>query len=195
MKKLITIIAAVSLCAICMAAPPQTRHNVRLGWGDMLFETLVFHPTASPLNGGNGRFDNSYTGHIFADYMYSLTSVVSVGMQADFEGIFWKEGAAEGVKKVNNYNLSMLPSVRFTFFRSEWVNLYSGVSLGLLMAFDNQNHFEAAPAFNLNLFGVKVGKGHWGGFFELGALNALTGGNSIYMLGSRLMSVGVNYTW
>ena len=40
-----------------------------------------------------------------------------------------------------------------------------------------------------------MGKDHWGGSLELGALNALMGKDRIYMLGSRLISVSVNYRW
>lgn len=205
MKKLITILAAVSLCAICFAEPPQTRHNVRLGWGDMLFETLAFHPSAKDSYDPallpqdykwNGTFDYGYTGHIFGEYMYSFTDLISAGIQTDFEGIFWKEGSKDNFKKVNNYNLCFLPSVRFTYFHSKWLDIYSGLSFGLLMAFDNQKQFEVAPAFNLNLVGAKVAiKDNWSGFLELGALNALKDANCVYMFGSRLISFGVNFTW
>ena len=211
MKKLILSISLLACLQIVAAAGnPPTRHSVRLGWGDMLFETLAFHASApgtfdsASLPAGfrsTGTFGHGYTGHIFADYMYSFTDVVSAGIQTDFEGIFWKKGVrdASGTlvgepTKVNNYNLCILPSVRFTYFRSEWVDIYSGLSIGLL-AFDNQKQFELAPAFNLNLVGVKVGKGQWSGTAEIGLLNALKGANDVYMFASRLFSVGVNYTW
>ena len=212
MKKLILSISLLACLQIVAAAGnPPTRHSVRLGWGDMLFETLAFHASApgtfdsASLPAGfrsTGTFGHGYTGHIFADYMYSFTDVVSAGVQTDFEGIFWKKGVrdASGTlvgepTKVNNYNLCILPSVRFTYLRSEWVDIYSGLSVGLLMAFDNQKQFELAPAFNLNLVGVKVGKGQWSGTAEIGLLNALKGANDVYMFASRLFSVGVNYTW
>ncbi len=134
--------------------------------------------------------------------MYSFTDVVSAGVQTDFEGIFWKEGVRDASgqiigdpARVNNYNLCILPSFRFTYFRSELVDIYSGLSFGLLMAFDNQKQFEAAPAFNLNLVGVRVGKGHWNGTAEIGMLNAFKSANDVYMFASRLFSVGVNYIW
>ena len=211
MKKLITVAIAACLPLLCLAGNPPTRHNVRVGWGDMLFETLVFHPSgrdtynpdALPASfRSQGRYDYGYTGHIFADYLYSFTDIVSAGIQTDFEGIFWKEASRDAAGnvvsdpvKVNNYNLCILPTVRLTYFRSEWVDIYSGLSVGLLMAFDNQKQFELSPAFNLNLVGVRVGQGHWGGTAEIGLLNALKGANDIYMFGSRIFSVGVNYTW
>ena len=211
MKKLLLSISLIALPLLCMAGSPPPRHSVRLGWGDMLFETLAFHPSAPDSYNANvlpagfrskGSFGHGYSGHIFADYMYTLTEVTSVGVQTDFEGIFWKEGQrdASGALagdpvQVNNYNLCILPSVRFTYFRSEWVDIYSGVSLGLLFAFDNQKRLELAPALNLNLVGVKVGRGNWAGTAEIGLLNALKGANDVYMVASRLFSVGVNYSW
>lgn len=212
MKKLLLSFSLLAcLSTVCLAGNPPTRHSVRLGWGDMLFETLAFHPSArdafnpASLPDGfrsKGTFGHGYTGHIFADYMYTLTDVTSVGVQTDFEGIFWKEGQRDAAgnvvgdpTQVNNFNLCILPSVRFTYFRSEWVDIYSGLSLGLLLAFDNQRHIELAPALNLNLVGVKVGKGNWAGTAEIGLLNALKGANDIYMFASRLFSVGVNYSW
>lgn len=212
MKKLLLSFSLLAcLSTVCLAGTPPSRHSVRLGWGDMLFETLAFHPSArdtydpGSLPAGfrsKGTFGHAYTGHIFADYMYTLTDVTSVGVQTDFEGIFWKEGQRDAAgslvgdpTQVNNFNLCILPSVRFTYFRSEWVDIYSGVSLGLLLAFDNQRHLELAPALNLNLVGVKVGKGNWAGTVEIGLLNALKGANDIYMFASRLFSVGVNYSW
>ncbi|MBQ9411223.1 MAG: hypothetical protein IJU21_06400 [Bacteroidales bacterium] len=211
MKKLFSISLLACISIVCLAGKPPTRHSVRIGWGDMLFETLAFHPSARDTFNpealpddfrSKGNFGHAYTGHIFADYMYSFTDVVSAGVQTDFEGIFWKEGQrdASGAvvgdpTQVNNFNLCILPAVRFTYFRSEWVDIYSGLSLGLLMAFDNRNQFELAPTFNLNLVGVRVGRGHWNGTAEIGLLNALKSANDVYMFGSRLFSVGVNYIW
>ena len=211
MRKLIIIFAAALLTTVCAAGNPPSRHTVRIGWGDMLFETLAFHAgapgsystAALPADySGKTTYGYGYTGHIFADYLYSFTDVISAGVQTDFEGIFWKEAVKDAnlkvkgdVKNVDNYNLCILPCVRFTYFRSPWVDIYSGLSVGLLMAFDNLRQFEAAPAFNLNLVGVRVGQGNWGGTAELGLLNSFKSANDVFMFGSRLFSVGVYYTW
>ncbi len=182
-KLLIAVLLAVSV--VCSATePPGHRHMVRVGWGDMLFETLAFAPD----------FDRSrlgYTGHIFAEYQYRCTRVVSVGGQFDAEGIFWTTDGS----RVRNSNFIIMPTVRFNWFQREYVSLYSGLGLGLLVAADNSPAAEFAPAFNFNTIGVQAGKGHWSGSFELGALAALTGLNTIYLVGSRLFSISVNYSW
>ena len=216
MKKLLTmlllgialpLVAAAqedSLAVVPTEAPEAATvlmpHQVRLGWGDMMFETMAFHPGLAA--DGNRTHHYGYTGHIFAGYAYSFRKWVSFGAEVDFESIFWKETPCDpywspvgDAVSVRNYNITIMPEVRFTFYDKGWVNLYAGLGFGALVAFDNNKGVEASPAFNINLFGVWMGKDHWGGALELGALNALMGGDRIYMLGSRLISVSVNYRW
>ncbi|MBQ9661163.1 MAG: hypothetical protein IJV37_07920 [Bacteroidales bacterium] len=177
-----------------------SRHQVRLGWGDMLFETIAFHPSSTHRYPAAPQMDYplaekrdlGYTGHIFAEYRYQFTPLVSIGMLADFQGIFW---TTETHFRSRNYDLTLLPNVRFSYFNREWVRLYSGLGAGLTVAFDNERHAEFAPALNLNFLGVQVGKGHWSGSAELGFMAALSDASRVYMLGSRLLSVSVNYCW
>lgn len=181
MRKLLIIIL-LSLPVLAYAIGPEStipRHLVRIGWGDMLFESLAF-PSAAHEKGGNG-----YTGHLFGEYQYQWTKVVSVGAQVDFQGIFEPD--------MNNYDLTFLPTVRFTYLRTRMAQMYSGVGAGLLFAFDNCGGAELAPALNLNLVGVMLGSGPLTIGFELGLLNALTGAQKVYMAGSRLVSMSLNY--
>ena len=189
-KKLLTLLLLCSSLA-CFAGVPEgkPRQQVRLGWGDMFFETLAFHPNKSLT--GDVTSDFGYTGHIFAEYQYRLNKTISVGGQIDFEGIFWKANGAP----VNNYNLIVMPNVRFIYFEKGLFTLYSGVGAGLITAFDNAGVVECAPAFNLNFISMQVGKGHWSGTLELGMLNALLNPNKVYMVASRMLSVSVNYSW
>lgn len=191
---------------------PDRRHSVRIGWGDMLFETMAFGPT---LNGAwvnpeslpdnylhDEIYDMGYTGHIFAEYQYRVSKVTSLGIQADLEGIFWKEGVFDRYHNlvipatpVRNWDLDLLLTARFTYFNRDWVRLYSGLGVGALFAFDNLGDFGVAPAFNINWIGVEVGKGPWGGSFELGALNALSNTRAIYQMFSRIFSLSFYYKW
>ncbi len=189
-----------------------SKHQVRIGWGDMLFETMAFHASPTHIYKDpsvlpedfliNERFDYAYTGHIFAEYQYQCSKVVQVGALLDMEGIFWKEAYYDRYHKVvgdvtssKNYNLIIMPTVRFNYVRKEYFSIYSGVGAGLLVAFDNARNSALAPALNLNFVGIQAGRGHWYGSAELGMMNALSGGHKIYMLGSRLLSVSVIYRW
>ena len=85
MKKLVSIL----LLAVAVPLGAANPHQVRIGWGDMLFETLAFH--AGYGSDGLRKSNFGYTGHIFAEYRYRLTPVVGLAAKTDFEGIFWKE--------------------------------------------------------------------------------------------------------
>lgn len=219
MRKLSTIVITLLLATVCLPTafcqndkPIEHRHSFRIGWGDMLYETMAFRPKligtwpnpgALPDNYSHYEtFDFGYTGHLFAEYQYRLTKVTSLGIQADVEGIFWKEGVFDKyhnlmlpAKSVRNWDLTLLATARFTYFDRPWVRLYSGLGVGALFAFDNDGGFGAAPAFNLNWIGVEVCKGQWGGSFELGGLSALANTRTIYQVFSRIFSVSFYYKW
>jgi hypothetical protein len=200
-RLIITLLGIVLLCQAVFASA-QPRHQLRLGWGDPLFETMAFHEGASPTGDFVRQHDFCYTGHFFAEYQYSVTPVISLGLQTDLEGIFWTETLTDRYRKFigpssfsHNYDLSILPTIRFTFLNTPWVQLYAGSAIGLMMAFDNARHLELAPVFSTTLLGVQVGKGPWSGSLELGGLSSMLNANKVYMLGSRLVSVSVNYRW
>ena len=212
MRKLLIICLLTVAAPLFAAQPPVNRHTVRLGWGDMLFERLAFHASYKGTYGTpetlpatfsrHETFDYGYTGHIFAEYLYRCTAVTSVGIQADVEGIFWKEGQFDryhqlqgAATTVRNWDIVVMPTVRFTYFTRPWVRMYSGLGTGVLFALDNQGGTKLAPALNLNWLGVEIGKGNWGGTLELGMLNALSSPYHIYQLGSRLLSFSVYYQW
>lgn len=174
----------ITLLFTCFLAGAQEKHLVRLGWGDSLFESLVFHPS-------DETKDYSFSGHYFTDYQYSVTKVFSVGIQADFQSICWTQNS----RRSRNFDLTLMPTMRFTWLRSEWVRLYSGLGAGVLFAFDNAGGKAFAPAFCLSPIGIQLGKTNWCGSLDLGGLVALKDRERIYMLGSRLVSVSVNYCW
>ena len=191
MKKLIftLLLGTVLLCQAEAKNPPLRHHQVRLGWGDPLFETLAFHEGAAT-QAGVRKTDFGYTGHFFVEYQYRFNPVVSLGIQTDIEGIFWKETTSS-----RNYDLSILPTLRLTCLNTRYVQLYGGFAAGLMVAFDNAKNKETAPVVNITLLGVQVGKGPWSGSLELGGMTSLRNANQVYMLGSRLISVSVNYSW
>ena len=193
-------VLSILLLAVAIPLGAANPHQVRIGWGDMLFETLAFH--AGYGSDGLRKSGFGYTGHIFAEYRYRLTPVVGLAAKTDFEGIFWKETPCDIYRQPSgettssrNYNLCFIPNVQFTFLDREAVELYAGIGAGLLVAFDNAGGSGLAPAIDFNLIGVRFGKGPWCGAVELGGLNALTGANNIYMISSRILSVSLNYRW
>lgn len=203
-KKLLlgVLLGTVLLCQAEAKNPPLRHHLVRLGWGDPLFETLAFHDGVAPTGDFLRKERFGYTGHFFAEYQYRFNKVVSVGMQADIQSIFWDETPHDAFRnptgssfRSRNYDLSILPTVRLTCLNSRYVQLYGGFAAGLMVAFDNRRQAELAPVVNITLLGVQIGKGPWTGSVELGGMTSIRNANTIYMLGSRLISVSVNYSW
>ena len=111
----------------------ESRHSVRIGWGDMITETILFRPSLSGTWANPNvlpdnylhyeTFDFGYTGHIFGEYKYRLTKVTSLGIQADVEGIFWRESVFDKdhnmvmpAKGIRNWDLTLLATARFTYF-------------------------------------------------------------------------------
>ena len=196
MKKVLTILLLASALPLYASNP----HQVRIGWGDMLFETLSFHDGYAA--DGMRKSDSGYTGHIFDEYRYRLNQVIGLGIKTDLEGIFWKETPCDiyrqptgESKSSRNYNLCFIPNIQFTFLDRESVELYAGIGTGLLVAFDNAGGSGFAPAIDFTVLGFRFGKGPWCGAVELGGLNALTNANNIYMIASRILSVSLNYRW
>lgn len=187
-KILIVILALLALQPLEAAekgkapkVPPEHPHQVRIGWGDMLSETMLF-PQASRDKGGKG-----YTGHLFAGYQYFVRSAFSVGCQLDFE--------AMGKADMTDYDLSVIPTIRFHYLNTDWVELHSGLGIGVLFAFDNKGGLEAAPVADINLIGVQLGQGPLRIGLDLGMMDSMLSSSKIYMLESRLVSISLNYTF
>ena len=179
-------------------------HEVRVGWGDMQFETAMYHAT-------HYTGDYKYTGHIFATYQYRFKPWLSAGLNFDYEQVFWKHCPDAGENRVpytecpdelktkaDFYNICLIPQVRFTYFWSKYVNLYSGIGVGLLINGGSELNFRGqktafAPVIEITALGVQVGDDHWFGTVELGGLNAMSSLTDFYMLASRLFSASVGY--
>ncbi|MGM9837507.1 MAG: hypothetical protein ACI30A_03335 [Paludibacteraceae bacterium] len=200
---LLAFFAFVMACPGAYALTKSQRdsipHEVRIGWGDMLFETAVWHKNAA-----TDRY--RYTGHLFAEYQYHFFPWLSLGAQMDYEQVWWdvlKRGSQLLDTPERNrcfYNVSLIPTVRFTYYHHHYVNLYSALGIGLTINGGTETdmlgrHTACAPVLSLTVLGLRVGEEHWFGAVEIGGLNALTGKDAIYMLGSRLFTASVGYNF
>lgn len=185
-------------------------HEVRIGWGDMLFEMLVWHesayPTALPeqyMEVCNEQF--RYTQHWFAEYMYNASYWYSLGCLVDYSGVLWdkvmRNGRGEELSRDKNHwfsNISIVPTIRFSYYRSPYVSLYSSLGVGLNINTGSELDFKGrrtamVPVVNISLLGVRVGHGRWFGAVELGGMISLLSTNEVYMLGSRLFTASFGY--
>ena len=183
-------------------------HEIRIGWGDMLFEMLVWHPDAYPTLLPETYVDTydehfRYTQHWFAEYLYNASYWYSIGCMVDYSGVLWdrvtRNGRGEELNREKNHwfsNISIVPTIRFSYYRSPYVSLYSSLGIGLNINTGSEIDYKGrrtamAPVVNISLLGMRVGHGRWFGAVELGGMISLLGTNEVYMLGSRLFTVSV----
>ena len=164
----------------------ETPHELRLGVGDCSIYYAQRYTTPVPPLVAPGLQEpenssrlNLILPNIFIDYQYRVNSWFAAGVQLN---TIWDKGTDPhynpGAKDVLLVDftegwLHVIPSATFTYFSREWVNLYSGIGVGYAMQIESKNttrniwHTFAAQA---TLLGISVGKNHWFGSFEAGAL-------------------------
>ena len=193
MKRIIftlTILIACVAWNTTLAETKETRaenpHELRIGLGDcsIYYAQRYSTPVPPPVvpgaeEIGDSRHFDLILPNIFIDYQYRVNSWFAAGVQLN---TIWDKGTDPhynpGAKDVLLVDftegwLHVIPSATFTYFSKEWVNLYSGIGVGYAMQIESKNttrnvwHTFAAQA---TLLGISVGKNHWFGSFEAGAL-------------------------
>jgi len=178
------------------------RHEVRVGWGDPIFESAMKYEF--PHIGKPNTHIDYLTGHFFAEYQYYWLPWLSTGMIVDYTGMGWRDKRDYAIRH-NYYDLSLLPAVRFTYYRHPWVKLYSALMVGLTInggseidpvRSQKQGHAVKAvcyPGVGLTALGVQVGQKGFYGAVEIGGLSALLNFKDIALLSSRMFTVSVGY--
>ena len=177
--------------------------------GDMATETMLYHSDhRRNYEGTIGSFteDHSYgyTPHYGISYTYKIKHWLAVGVLLDCQNTWWRRYEYEGSNtpksksRENFYNLSILPTVRFTYLERKRWNLYSAVMTGMVVNGGSEEDYKGRNTlvgFDIGLTFIGAGYhwGQWGVACELGQLTALRNTNAIFMVGSRLLSVGVSY--
>lgn len=183
-------------------------HQLRIGWGDQLFESLVwcnqFHPTVYPesyISKYNEEY--RYVQHWFAEYQYRFRYWFNVGAMVDYSGVLWDEVERNGKgdelsrkKDCNFHNISILLTMRFSYMHTKYVSLYSGLGAGVNINtgtdIDYRNRTTAvAPALSLTVLGLSVGNERWFGAVEFGGMYSLMNAYEVYMAGSRMFTASV----
>ena len=59
------LLPSADLLALTREERMSARNELRVGWGDMLYERAMYHNS-------NGTDHYRYTGHVFAEYQYYL---------------------------------------------------------------------------------------------------------------------------
>ena len=204
------------LCLLCMTANAETkwdhitrRSEIRVGWGDQLFESLMWHNPTSVATTMPETWQRTYHEnyrhhqHIWAEYQWRFNHWFSLGGMVDLSEVGWddvtRNGAGVELSRSKGhyfYNAVIMPTIRFTYFHHPNVNLYSGIGLGMDInggTETNQKgqHTEVGLAINGTVFGVSANYDRWFITVDFGGMTALRNANAIYMAVSRIINVGV----
>ena len=183
MKRIIIIMTLLIACATWNSAQAETKetraenpHELRIGVGDC---SIYYAQRYSPHPGSyvDAREFDVLLPNIFVEYQYRVNSWLSAGLQVNAIGDVYSDitvgcwGSA--IATYSEGWVHVIPTATFTYFHRDWVNLYSGIGVGYAMQLETKDqtrniwHTFAAQA---TLLGISVGKNHWFGTFEAGAL-------------------------
>ena len=141
--------------------------------------------------------------HIWLEYQYRFTHWFSLGGMMDMSEVGWddvtRNGAGVEMSRSRGhhfYNLVFMPTIRFTYFHHEYVNLYSGIGIGMDINGGTETNAkgqrtEVGAAVNITVFGVSANYKRWFWTVDFGGLYALKNANAIYMASSRIINVGL----
>ena len=204
------------LCSIAVVGSAENkwthitqRNELRIGWGDQLFESLIWHNPTSIITTMPDSYQQvykenySYNQHVWMEYQWRFTHWFSLGTMVDFSHVGWDEVTRNGKgaelnRKENQffYNAVIMPTIRFTYFHHENVNFYSGLGIGLDINGGTEtnalgNHTDVGAAINLTVFGISANYQRWFWTVDCGGLYALKNMNTIFLMSSRIVNVGM----
>ena len=191
----------------------EYRNEIRLGWGDQIFETLMWHnPTSYTLTMPTGyrrtyKENYRYHQHLWLEYQHHFNHWFALGAMVDMSEVAWDnvERNGQGIEQNRTknqyfYNAVIMPTIRFTYYRHPNVNLYSGLGVGMDINGGTEtnakgHHTDIGAAVNITVFGVSA---HYKRFFaavDFGGMYALKNANCIFLASSRILnaSIGVKF--
>lgn len=185
-------------------------HEMRLTMGGMGCETLMWHNDThadytgllSPTAVAVERQRTTWSPHLGLEYSYRVLPWLSVGLMTDYQYTGWHNQGYNNLNQMVSdskeyfYNLCLLPTVRFTYFYNDYVNLYSSIGFGLDINGGTELDLKGRnTAFgmvtNVTVLGLKAGYGRWFGLIEVGGMTGMQDMKTIFMVSSRILSIGV----
>ena len=185
------------------------RNELRLGWGDQLFESLMWHNPTSVVTTMPASYERTYHEdfqhhqHLWMEYQWRFKYWFSMGLMTDLSEVDWNDVTRDGMgaelsrsKGHYFYNVVIMPTVRFTYFHHPNVNLYSGIGIGMDINGGTElnqkgKNTDFGAAVNLTVFGVSANYKQWFMSVDFGGMYALKDANTIFMASSRIINVGI----
>lgn len=188
---------------------PAKHNEIRFGWGDQLFETLMWHNPTSytitmPTSYRQTYHENyRYHQHLWLEYQYRFSYWFSLGAMVDVSEVAWDDVTRDGTGIEQSrdrdhyfYNAILMPTVRFTYFHHPNVNIYSGLGFGMDINGGTEKNAKGyktdiGAAVNLTVIGFSFNYDRWFATIDFGGMYALRNTNYIFLLGSRMINVGI----
>lgn len=212
----VILFSAVMLFPVALSGESRSsrdslKHEVRIGWGDQMFEHLVWsnpqyiisNMPESYIRKYNERY--RYSQHWFAEYQWRVNKWFGLGAMVDASGCVWDEVTRNGLgneierlKNRNFWNLTVMPVLRFTWLNCNSVSFYSSLGAGLGVNGGTETdylgrHTLCGVAVDIALVGMTADWGKWFASAELGGLYSIRGITQVFLCNSRMISVGVGY--
>ena len=188
-------------------------NEIRIGWGDQLFESLAWHApthiiTTLPAEVTQTYHENyRYHQHLWAEYQHSFSHWFSLGLKVDLSSVAWQDvtrnGKGEELRREGGhyfYNAVVLPTMRFTYFRLEWMSMYLSLGAGLGINGGSETDLKGNKtafgwAADISLLGISFNYKRAFLAFDYGGLYSLKNTDQIYLLKSAMfrVSLGVRF--
>ena len=206
----------ITLCFASIAIMAETRqsqvlqpHEIRVGWGDQLFESLIWHNPTSIVKTMPASYQQVYhedyrhDQHVWIEYQYRFEHWFGLGGMVDWSDVRWDDVTRDGTgKEIARepghwfYNIVIMPTIRFTYFHHPNVNLYSGLGIGIgINGGTEENNWgkktDVGAAFNVTVFGISANYQRWFWTIDFGGLYSLKNANTIFLASSRIINVGI----
>ena len=214
MKRFIYISLLLCLPTIMTVAETKwdhltQRNEIRIGWGDQLFESLMWHnptniATTLPATWQRTYHENyRHNQHLWLEYQWRFNHWLSVGGMFDMSEVNWDDVTRDGTgveisrsKGHYFYNLVIMPTVRFTYFHHPNVNIYSGLGVGLGINGGTEKNVygkntDVGAAINFTVIGVSANYKRWFIAVDFGGLYSLKNANTIFMASSRIINASI----
>jgi len=184
------------------------KHEVRVGISDMMSESVIWHnpvsiPTYLPESYVDTyKEDYQYSQHLWAEYQYRINTWFSFGVLGDVSECHWANvtrnglGTELGREKQYFYNLLLMPTIRFTYFHHEYVNIFSAFGFGACLNGGTETNtsgkkLDVGGAAELTVLGVSANYKRYFATVEVGGTTALRNTNTVFMLSSRIVSASI----
>ena len=199
---------SISLFAEGKWAYLNRRHEMRIGWGDQLFESLMWHNPLYRVKTMPASYRQTYHEdyhhyqHIWVEYQQRYKGWFSYGAMVDISFVDWDDVTRNGrgveVSRDKNhyfYNLVIMPTIRFTYYHHEYVNIHSGLGFGMCINGGTEKNgkgdkTDVGAAVNFTVLGFSFNYDRWFWTVEFGGMYALRDFNTIFMASSRMINVG-----